>query len=205
MQSFYPNNIAELLWYGKILFFSHLYLTLGVVQCVVTSHFNIDGNIDQCTIFMIKSKSWLLLKTYHLPHTAGNSVRSSWRRANASSIASRGWRRSGQPEGWRGRYTRLPRTSTMSPLLVLKVKKDNDYYKKKNPCELSTQGKMFGLHMYTCAKNYKLTLLRDEVNWLFYVTVDVISVINVTVNRCSGVRPTFGIHKMSLYQKTEKN
>ena len=32
VQSFYPNNIAELLWYGKILFFLHIYLTWGVVQ-----------------------------------------------------------------------------------------------------------------------------------------------------------------------------
>ena len=30
--SFYFNNIAELLWYGTILFFLHLYLTWGVVQ-----------------------------------------------------------------------------------------------------------------------------------------------------------------------------
>ena len=29
----YLNNIAELLWYGNILFFLHLYLTWGVVQC----------------------------------------------------------------------------------------------------------------------------------------------------------------------------
>ena len=34
MPSFYPNNIAELLWYGKILFFLLLYLTWGVVQFV---------------------------------------------------------------------------------------------------------------------------------------------------------------------------
>ena len=33
VQSFYPNNIAELLWYGKILFILLLYLTWGVVQC----------------------------------------------------------------------------------------------------------------------------------------------------------------------------
>ena len=33
MQSFYPNNIAELLSCGEILFFLHLYLTAGVVQC----------------------------------------------------------------------------------------------------------------------------------------------------------------------------
>ena len=33
MQSFYLNNIVELLWYGKILFFLLLYLTWGVVQC----------------------------------------------------------------------------------------------------------------------------------------------------------------------------
>ena len=32
VQSFYRNNIAELLWYGKILFFLHLYLW-GVAQC----------------------------------------------------------------------------------------------------------------------------------------------------------------------------
>ena len=35
MQSFYPNNIAKLLWYGKILFFLHLCLTWGLVQCEV--------------------------------------------------------------------------------------------------------------------------------------------------------------------------
>ena len=33
MQSFYLNNIADKLWYGKILFFLLLYLTWGVVQC----------------------------------------------------------------------------------------------------------------------------------------------------------------------------
>ena len=39
MKSFYLNNIAELLWYGKILFFLHLNLIWGIVQCVIWNFF----------------------------------------------------------------------------------------------------------------------------------------------------------------------
>ena len=35
VQSFYPNSIAGLLCYGKTMFFLHLYLTRGVVQCEI--------------------------------------------------------------------------------------------------------------------------------------------------------------------------
>ena len=46
MQSFYPNNIAELLSYGKILFFLLLHLIWGVVQSDIprTKYFNLHSD-----------------------------------------------------------------------------------------------------------------------------------------------------------------
>ena len=66
MQSFYPNNIAELLWYGKILFFLHLYLTYKKRLLLrLKHHFKSDliNNMDHMRISGNEPSSVILSQT----------------------------------------------------------------------------------------------------------------------------------------------
>ena len=60
VKSFYRNNIAELLWYGKLLFFLLLYLTWGVVQSELgkNKRCGVDFLMAHLLHFYIHTRQW---------------------------------------------------------------------------------------------------------------------------------------------------